>query len=179
MKIFFTKNLGTYAQFIGYGSVKLNGRTVLVKFEDFSCGDFGTKVFVTFAYGGKEFFLSHGTMKDCSIMDDDEFIIQMESFANFFTVDYFTAYNLYMEIEREFKAHDPNDNMTLLDFYEAQTGLPITGWTVFDENCNLIVKDYDQSKEDLPCDNARVCGVYVTNGFVNVYVGREDDKNEM
>ena len=119
-------------------------------------------------------------MDDYSIMSDEEFTAQMECFANFFAVDYFTVYDLYMEIEKKFEAHDPYSNMSLLDFYMEQTGFPITGWTIFDENGVVVIKDYDQSKDDLPCDNARVCGADVVNGFVNVYVDMGDErKNEM
>lgn len=64
-------NNGNYPQPSGGVVIDANGRDIVIFVDDMSCGDFGSRIFVSIDYGRHLWRVNIGTMDDATIDDDD------------------------------------------------------------------------------------------------------------
>ena len=64
-------NNGNYPQPSGGALIDVNGRDVVILIDDMSCGDFGSRIYVSVDDGCHLWSMNVGTMDDASIDDDD------------------------------------------------------------------------------------------------------------
>ena len=65
-------NGGGYWQYAGGIVAKVGGQLVVVEVDDASCGDFGSRIYVSVACDGYEWRVCVGTMDDACIDSPDE-----------------------------------------------------------------------------------------------------------
>lgn len=68
----YSSNGGSYYQPRGGALLRIGEKNVVVELDDTSCGDFGSRIFVTIECDTHKWEFAFGTMDDASINSDEE-----------------------------------------------------------------------------------------------------------